>query len=191
MGNRRQLNGRRRRVRAFTLAEIMIAGLVMAVLFGGLLRMAIQSRRTTETSLAQSGVIAAVEAYLAQIQTMDYNVLVASPSTAPAAADRPTLATRGRAGEDPVFVSWGTPPTADTAGVAPINGIANERRLDFKTPSVRLIFWIWVQDYLDPNTRESSSKGITIVYHYTIADGGRTRWLRGSLRSIRTAVPKY
>lgn len=187
---------------AFTLIEVLISSLVLAILSGGILSMIIQSRRLTEGSIVQNSVVTVMQGYIEQAKSMEYSLLAPSLPSAPSI--NPTIPTvLDQETPDPLTLSWGTPPTTMPAiGTTPTGAVTNTKTIAIKNPavnpndSITLTIWIWVQDLTAiPNNISGSnaitSKAITIIYTYQFRDGGRTRSTRNSIRTIRSVVPSF
>ena len=187
---------------AFTLIEVLISSLVLAILSGGILSMIIQSRRLTEGSIVQNSVVTIMQGYIEQAKSMEYSLLAPSLPSAPSI--NPTIPTvLDQATPDPLTLSWGAPPTTLPAiGTTPTGAVTNTKTIAIKNPavnpndSITLTIWIWVQDLTAiPNNISGSnaitSKAITIIYTYQFRDGGRTRSTRNSIRTIRSVVPSF
>lgn len=183
--------------RAFSIPEIMIATLILALVLGGLLAMIIQSRRLTEGSIVQSAVNTIIQGYLEQMKNMAYSDLTVSPSSSGTTLEIPTRLDESTA--DPLTLSWGAPPNPIPAPSAanPTNAITNTKTINLRTPAVTaadtlsLRIWVWVQDLSGSATNVTNAKSITIIYTYDVRDGGRTKTFRNSIRSIRSVVPTY
>ncbi len=183
----------------------MIASLVMTILMGGILATIIQTRRLTEGSVVQNSANTILQGYIEQMKTMAYDTdLVCSPSSAsnpyvvgtslsvPCARDETT------AGQDPLYLSAGTPPSSLPAiGTTPTGAVDNPHLIAIKTPAVNandslnLNLWLWINDLTGTATNVTQSKAITLIYTYQFLDGGRIRYVRGSIRSIRSVVPSF
>jgi Tfp pilus assembly protein PilV len=191
---RRSLRSRRS---AFTLVEVLIASLVMTILLGGLLALMIQSRRLTDGSVLQNSAVTILQGYIEQMKNMDYASLAISPSSAPGTPIAvPTVL--DEVTPDPLTVSWGSPPTTLPAiGTTPSNAIDNVKNIAMKNPAVTpadtlsITIWLWVQDLTGTATDVTNSKAVTMIYTYQFRDGGRLRYFRGSIRTIRSIVPSF
>lgn len=195
----------RRAIRAFTLTEVLIASLVMTILMGGILATVIQTRRLTEGSIVQNSANTILQGYIEQMKTMAFDTdLVCSPSSAPnpyvvgTSLSVPCQRDETTAGQDPIYLSAGTPPTTLPAiGTTPTGAVDNNHTIAIKTPVVNandtlnLNIWLWINDLGNPGINVTQSKSITLIYTYQFLDGGRTRYIRGSLRSIRSVVPSF
>jgi Tfp pilus assembly protein PilV len=190
-------SSRRRRTRAMTLVEVLIASVVLSLLCVGVLAMIIQSRRMTEGSIVQNSVVTIMQGYIEQVKSMDYSLLAPSLPTAPAVAITiPTVL--DEVTPDPLTISWGTPPTTMPAiGTTPTGAVTNTKTIAIKNPAVNpndtlnLVIWVWVQDLTDIPHNVGGSKSVTMIYTYQFRDGGRLRSIRGSLRTIRSVVPSF
>jgi len=182
---------------AFTLIEVLISSLVLAILSGGILSMIIQSRRLTEGSIVQNSVVTIMQGYIEQAKSMEYSLLAPSLPSAPSI--NPTIPTvLDQETPDPLTLSWGTPPTTMPAiGTTPTGAVTNTKNIAIKNPavnpndSITLTIWIWVQDLTDIPNNIGGSKAVTLIYTYQFRDGGRTRSTRNSIRTIRSVVPSF
>jgi Tfp pilus assembly protein PilV len=197
----------RRADRGLTLVEVMIASTVMCMLVGGILATVIQSRRLTEGSIVQNSANTILQGYIEQMKTMAFDTdLVCSPSSAPnpyvvgTSLSVPCARDETAAGQDPIYLSAGTPPaTLPPIGTTPTGAVDNNHAISIKTPAVNpndtlnLNLWLWVVDQSDPLNRPNvqQCKAITLIYTYQFLDGGRIRQVRGSLRTVRSVVPSF
>ncbi len=194
---RRLLQRPARRRSGFTLIEVLIASLVMTILFGGLIALMIQSRRLTDGSVIQNSAVTILQGYIEQMKNMDYASLAVSPSSVPGTAVTvPTVL--DEVTPDPLTVSWGAPPsTIPAIGTTPLNAADNTKTIAMKNPAVtpadtlNLTIWLWVQDLTGTATDVTNSKAVTMIYTYQVRDGGRLRYHRGSIRTIRSIVPSF
>ena len=195
----------RRADRGMTLVEVLISSLVMTMLVSGILATIIQTRRLTEGSIVQNSANTILQGYIEQMKTMAYDTdLVCSPATA---VNPPVVGTslsvpcardETPAGQDPIYLSAGTPPaTLPAIGTMPPGVVDNPHAIAIKTPAVNandtlnLNIWLWVTDLTGTNPNVTQSKAITMIYTYQFLDGGRIRQVRGSLRSVRSVVPSF
>lgn len=195
----------RRRIRAVTLVEVMIASTVLAVMCGGIISLIIQSRRMTEGSIVQNSIVTVMQGYVEQVKSMEYGLLAPSPPSL--LSPQPTIPTvKSETEPDALTLSWGTPPTSLPAiGTVPTGAVDNVKTIDIRTPlnadgtpatlnlsdRIELTVWIWVVDLTDLPNNIGGSKAVTVIYTYKFRDGGRTKSLRGSLRTIRSVVPSF
>jgi Tfp pilus assembly protein PilV len=188
-----------------TLVEVLIATIVFTLVMSGILATIIQTRRLTEGSVVQNSANTILQGYIEQMKTMAFDTdLVCSPATAvnpyvagtslsvPCARDETT------AGQDPIYLSAGTPPTSLPAvGTTPTGAVDNPHSIAIKTPAVTpndtltMNLWLWVNDLTGADTNVTQSKSITIIYTYKFQDGGRLRTVIGSIRTIRSVVPSF
>lgn len=198
-----------RRRRAFSLVEIMVAGAVMGIMSLGMLQALLQSRRVTEGSILQNSALNIMQGYIEQLKNMDYADLTVSPASGTAEID---LTPDNELDNDPtdtsidplvlpLQLSTGSPPSTIPAigSPAPTGAVDNERKVLIRytslTPTeadkITVNFWIWVKDLTGEVTDLSEAKAITIIYTYTVRDGGRIKRFRHQIRSIRTVVPSH
>ena len=183
--------------RGFTLIEVLIASLVLSILCGGILAMIVQSRRLTEGSIVQNSVVTVMQGYIEQVKSMEYSLLAPSLPSAPSV--NPTIPTvLDESMPDPLTLSWGTPPTSmPDLGTTPTGAVTNTKTIAIKNPavnpndSITLTIWVWVQDLTDIPSNVGGSKAVTMIYTYQFRDGGRTRSIRNSIRTIRSVVPSF
>jgi hypothetical protein len=57
--------------------------------------------------------------------------------------------------------------------------------------NLHLNMWVWVQDLSGSTAFASKVYGITVIYTWQFQDGSKTRYVMGTVRSIRSAVPTY
>lgn len=168
----------------------------MAILLGGVLAMTVQSRRLTEGSIGQNFVVSIVQGYLEQMKNMDYVALLTSPAAAGTTREIPTIL--DETSDDPLILSWGDPPaTLPAIGTTPTGAIDNVRSIPIRYPpqtpsdTLSLNVWVWVKDLTGTAANVTNAKAITMIYTYELKDGGRVRYVRNSIRSIRSVVPTY
>lgn len=192
-------------IRGMTLVEVLIASTVMTILMGGILATIIQTRRLTEGSIVQNSANTILQGYIEQMKNMAFDTdLVCSPASAvnPYVAGTslsvPCARDETASGQDPLYLSAGTPPTTMPAlGTTPTGAVDNPHSIAIKTPAVNpadtlnLNLWVWVNDLTGTATNVTQSKAITIIYTYSVKDGARTRSVRGAIRTIRSVVPSF
>lgn len=195
----------RRAAHAFTLVEVLIASVVMTILMGGILTTIIQTRRLTEGGIVQNSANTILQGYIEQMKNMAFDTdLVCSPVSAPnpfvpgTSLSVPCARDETTAGQDPIYLSAGTPPSSLPAiGTTPTGAVDNPHLIAIKTPAVNpndsldLNVWLWINDLTGAATNVTQSKSITIIYTYKFLDGGRVRTIRGSIRTIRSVVPSF
>jgi type II secretory pathway pseudopilin PulG len=192
-----RISGSRRcRRSAFTLVEVLISSLVMAIVLGGSLALIMQTRRLTEGSIVQMATVNVLQGYIEQMKNMDYNSLRISPAAAGTTVVIPTQI--DEVTPDPLTLSWGSPPPDLPAmNTVPPGAIDNTKNITIRNPAVNpndtisINVWIWVQDLTGASTNVTNAKSITMIYTYRFRDGGRVRAFRGSIRSIRSVVPTF
>lgn len=105
--------------------------------------------------------------------------------------------TNGETISDFLLISSGNPPSLSSVvagGTAP-SGVEDNLKLidvnqtDSKADDLRLRLWVWVQDASAPTHDATQLRAITIIYHWAMNDGRNTRWFKGSVRALRSAVP--
>lgn len=194
-----------------TLVEVMIAGMVMALILSGMLMTLIQSRTMTEGSIMQSSATAIIQGYIEQIKNLDFDSVPLSPTTQPATGATPVTVDTS---PSDLVLSWGTPPTTipavnttptgatdnkpkpvDSSGnpIASIPGIPITTPYNTSNPAdfLAINIWIWVNDLSDSTKNVTYCKGVVIVYTYTFQNGGTKQYVRSSVRTILSKVPTY
>ncbi|MBS0632458.1 MAG: prepilin-type N-terminal cleavage/methylation domain-containing protein [Verrucomicrobia bacterium] len=188
--------------RAFTLVEVLIAAIVMAMVCGGILATIIQSRRLTEGSIVQNSVNAILQGYIEQTKSIDYGSIPFSPAAAYDLTNDDVAASYQIATmPDALQVSYGTAPTSANyytdPSTTPPGAVDNLPTIRIKTPAVNpndtiyLNVWVWVKNRDGEQTNVTSTMSITMIYTYKFQDGGRLRTIRGSLRTMRSVVPSF
>jgi hypothetical protein len=56
---------------------------------------------------------------------------------------------------------------------------------------LHLNMWVWVQDLSGTTANATQVYGITVIYTWQYVDGKRIRYVMGTVRSIRSAVPSF
>jgi prepilin-type N-terminal cleavage/methylation domain-containing protein len=56
---------------------------------------------------------------------------------------------------------------------------------------LHLNIWVWVQDLTGTTANAAQVYGITTIYTWQFQDGNKTRYIMGTVRSIRSAVPTF
>jgi prepilin-type N-terminal cleavage/methylation domain-containing protein len=56
---------------------------------------------------------------------------------------------------------------------------------------LHLNLWVWITDLSGTVTNATAVYGITIVYTWQFKDGARTKYMVGTVRSIRSSVPSF
>ena len=183
--------------RGLTLVECMVSLSILAFMLLSLLQVLIHSRRTTEESIAQASTLTAIEGYMEQMKSMDYDDLPTSEATNPSSdPEVPTLLDQTTS--DTIYLSWGSPPaTLPDTGSSPTGAVDNVRLLDINnTPAteaddLKINIWTWVSDLTGTATDVESCKAITLIYTWEFTDGARTRIHRNIVRSMRSVVPTF
>ena len=191
--------------RGLTLIEVLVSVTVLTVLTVGILGGLLQSRRLTEGSIYQNSALTIVQGYLEQIKNMEFSSLPYRLSNdtliagGGATADEiPTLSDQNT--PDPLRISSGAPPlvTALVPGTtAPTGVIDNVKSIDINqtaniaTDNLQLRIWVWIQDVSNTAIDATQVRAITLIYQYRVGDGGRGRWVVGSVRNIRSSVPTF
>lgn len=176
--------------------------MVMTVIMGGVLTTMIQSRRLTEGSIVQNSANTILQGYIEQIKAIDFNSLPNSPSTAVNPPDPTTsiyAATEiGSGVADRLYLSAGSAPTSMPAiGTTPAGAVDNAKSIPMKVPVVNpndtlsVNVWLWVNALSDPVHHVTDTKSVTMIYTYTFLDGGRSKTIRSSVRTIRSVVPTH
>jgi Tfp pilus assembly protein PilV len=200
--------------RGLSLVEVVFATGILTMVCLGVLQAMLQSRRMTEGSVRQASVNSLVQGYMEQIKALKYaadasNDLPSSPATSPgtSAADwnnytsgefgiPPTLTAKNALQETTtIYLASGNAPETSSTASLPTNVSKHSERVDIDNMSsdrddTVLDMWVWINDLTDttrPNVQKC--KKITIVYQYTVRDGGRIRYFTDSMRAIRSIVP--
>lgn len=191
--------------RGLTLIEVLVSMTVLIMLTVGIFGGLIQSRRITEGSIYQNSALTIVQGYLEQIKNMEFSSLPyrLSDGTLMAGAgsisdEIPTLSDQNTA--DPLRISSGAPLTPASivpGSAAPSGVIDNVKSIDINQTSgntadnLQLRLWVWIQDVSDATIDATQVRAITLIYQFRIGDGGRGRWVVGSVRNIRSSVPTF
>ena len=201
--------------RAMTIVEVMIAIGILSIVLLGVLQGMLQSRRMTEGSIRQSTTASLVQGYMEQIKSLKYaavlNALPSSPATWPTGGtvaawqaytgttgvddSNPTLTLKDANQADAVFclMPGYAPielPTIYKLSTYPPDASKHTESVDIDnissaTDNCTLDMWIWINAL--PGLTDC--KSIVIVYQYTVKDGGRIRYFRDWVRSIRSIIP--
>lgn len=188
-----------------SLFEVCIAIGVLTLLLAGILAALLQSRRLTEGSIYQNSALTIVQGYLEQVKNMEFASLPyydKSGNLVPGSGSSSTEVTTriDEATTDPLLISSGSPPdlaSITPGGSGPTGTVNNDKIIDInQTPTstnddLRLRLWVWIQDISDGTVDATEVRAITIIYHYRLTDGTRSRWFVGSVRNIRSAVPTF
>jgi hypothetical protein len=82
-------------------------------------------------------------------------------------------------------------------GTTPTGAVDNLKSIPLKIPSVNpndtlsLNIWLWINAMNDPTNHITDTKSVTMIYTYNFLDGGRSKTIRGSVRTIRSVVPTH
>jgi hypothetical protein len=186
----------------------MVAMLIATFLFLGIIATLIQSRRITESSVAQNAALSAVESYVEQMKSMTSAQLNTNPI--PTQLNYNTNATLAPSTGTPPLLSSFTPGTTPTgitdnlqdipsnvnnpgAAVAwttlwpnaqnfPTGGAANAYRND-----LHLDIWVWINNLTPTYPSTASAYGITIIYTWQFWNGFGNEYHVNSLRTICAA----
>ena len=201
-----------------SLAEVMVAMFILAILCVGFLGGIIQSRRLTDGSVCQNSAQAAVQSYIEQLKNMPIASLLTNPI--PTEIDDAT--------KDWLTPSTGTPPNLSTltpGGTAPTGAVDNLKDIpadptrrgaqttwakvwpnaststlavnapNSVTPywnDTHVNIWVWVTDLTSVYTTSSEKcYGITFIYTWSFWDGYKFNYYMGSTRTAHAAVPTY
>jgi len=105
--------------------------------------------------------------------------------------------TNGETISDYLLISSGNPPdlaSVVAGGATPAHVRNNLKLIDVnqttsKNDDLNLRLWVWVQDASDPTFDATQVRSITIIYHWAMNGLPQTKWFKGSVRSLRSAVP--
>jgi len=203
----------RRRLRGVTLVELAIASTLLAVGVVGIFGSLLYARTMSEGSIYQNAALTAVQGYIEQMKNMELSDLpYTSGSTVVAGSGAtstqvPTLliSTAGSttvASSDPLIISTATTiPDLSTIGIdasTSLAGVTDNVKLidvnstpDNTTDDLRLNLRVWIQDISNSGVSATQVRAITIQYAWRNSAGQTGRVLRGSMRTIRSAVPTY
>lgn len=214
-----------------TLAEIMVAMGVMALVMGGVLSSLMQTRRLAASSVAQNCAITIVQGYIEQLKNMPLQQFVnANPTDT---QDNPQLATSFvlptmkdqlntsvQLATTPSTVALSTL-TGGTPGITPTGVVDNLQSFDMDSRStsgtttwaaawpganttltpypsttpaksdLRMNFWVQISDLTPSASAKCKAYGIVIVYTWQYLDGGRVKYVKDSVRSVRSAVQTF
>jgi hypothetical protein len=196
----------RKALSGFTLLEVMVAGILLAMGLMAFLGSFIQSRRVTEASVMHAAATSLVYGLVEQMKGLDYTTLV--PSTvvdpdAPSSSTPPYIRLR----VNQALTVWlrvvytpapGVPaaptstpaPEATAASLGAIDNIIPALPLSTATgaqsQSMAMTLWLWVDEFPDVTRDVKEVKRITVVYSYTYNDGLRTKTVRDREVFVRT-----
>lgn len=191
-----------------SLTEVMVAITLLVTIMSGLLGAFVQSRRMTETSVIHGAATSLVYGIIEQIKGFDYTTLVPSldvDEEAPTTSAPPYI--RVRINQDDTFwlqavytpYATGVTPKAPEStpaanvtaaavgakdniiGPLPLSSVTGAR-----SQTLTLNVWLWIDEMPDPADDVAQVKTITVVYTYTVNDGGGFRTVRDREVFIRT-----
>jgi len=193
--------------------NVPIASTLLAVGVVGIFGSLLYARTMSEGSIYQNAALTAVQGYIEQMKNMELSDLpYTSGSTVVAGSGAtstqvPTLliSTAGSttvASSDPLIISTATTiPDLSTIGIdasTSLAGVTDNVKLidvnstpDNTTDDLRLNLRVWIQDISNSGVSATQVRAITIQYAWRNSAGQTGRVLRGSMRTIRSAVPTY
>jgi Tfp pilus assembly protein PilV len=189
-----------------TLIEICISSTLLTIGIIAVLGSLLYARRMSESSIYQNAAVTVVQGYIEQMKSMeltDLPYLTAGGSIVAGAGTTSTqVPTRLNATTtDPLLISTTTTiPALTSIGVtaAGTTGITdNIKTIDVNsTPDdpkddLRLNLRVWIQDISNAGESATQVRSIVIQYAWLGGAGPKARLYRGSVRSIRSAVPTY
>lgn len=195
-----------RRRAGFTLVETVIAATLLSMGVIAVFASLLYSRSLSEGSIYQNSAVTIVQGYIEQMKNMEFTDL---PYTTPAGtvvAGSGTIATQiptrlNAASADPIIISTATTiPALSTINITAstaLTGVTdNVKIIDINsTPStaddLRLNLRVWIQDISNSGVSATQVRSITIQYAWQSGAGAKARVMRGSVRTIRSAVPTY
>jgi len=127
----------KKRLRAMTLIEVIVALGILALCMGGIMAALLQSRRLTEGSVAQGSAITLVQGYIEQMKNMELLQLIGGKTDkngnlmlTTTSYSIPTLLDAHTS--DPLQTSTGSPPALSsiTPGVTPSGVVDNLKHFD-------------------------------------------------------------
>lgn len=196
--------GRRDPRRGFTLVEAAVSTTILAVAVGGLLALFLQSRRLTEGSIYQNSAITIVQGYIEQMKNMEFTDLpyVSTSGTLVAGASSTTAAevpTRlDESTPDTLLISNCAIPTLSsiTSDTAPTGVTDNIKLIDINqtattTDDLKMHIWVWIKDISGSSPDATQVRSITVIYTWRVNDGARSNVFKGTVRTIRSAVPTF
>ena len=164
------------------------------------------ARRLSEGSIYQNSATTIVQGYIEQMKNMEFNDLPYITSAGTVVSGTGTTSTEiptrlNASTPDPLIISTATTipalSTITTTASTALTGVTdNVKIVDVNsTPTtaddLRLNLRVWVQDITNAGISATQVRSITIHYAWRSGAGANARVLRGSVRSIRSAVPTY
>lgn len=196
----------RRRPRAFSLVEVMIAMTLLVLLMSGFVASFLHSRRVTESSVLHAAASSLVYGIIEQLKGVDYTELLPSSTVdpnAPSAVTPPYV--RVRVNQD--LTQWlrvvytpapgaargptTTPAASVTASsLEAIDNVIGPLPLSTTTGTagqqLTLTVWLWIDELPDSTRDVAEVKKVTLVYTYTFNDGRVLRTIRDREVFLRT-----
>lgn len=190
-----------------TLVELCIAATLLTIGTTAVLGSLIYSRRMSEASIYQNATVSIVQGYIEQMKNMEFtdlpyitsggSIVAGSGSTSTQVLTRLNATTT-----DPLVISTATTipalSTINATASTALTGVTdNIKLIDVNsTPSdttddLRLNLRVWVQDITNNSVSATQVRSITIHYAWIGGNGSKARLFRGSVRTIRSAVPTY
>jgi hypothetical protein len=188
------------------LVELIISATLLSMGVLAVFSSLLYARSLSEGSIYQNAAVTIVQGYIEQMKNMEFADLPYVTATgtvvAGGGATSSQIPTRLNATTlDPLVISTTTTiPALSTINVtaSTVTGITdNVKTIDINsTPAVtsddlRLNMRVWVQDISNSALSATQVRAITIHYAWQSGASTKTRTLRSSVRTIRSAVPTY
>jgi Tfp pilus assembly protein PilV len=194
-------------LRGMTLVELCIAATLLAIgmvaVLGGLLF----SRSLSEGSIYQNAAVTVVQGYIEQMKNMEFSDLPYTDATgavkagAGLTADQIPTMLNAETADSLVISTSTTIPALDTITTNADPSVAgltdNIKTIDINsTPTnsnddLRLNLRVWVQDISNAGANATQVRALTIQYAWQNGTGANRRIFRGTVRTIRSAVPTF
>ena len=188
------------------MVETVISATLLSIGVIAVFASLLHARRLSEGSIYQNAALTIVQGYIEQMKNMEFTDLPYTTGGGSVIAGSGTTSTQvptrlNADTTDPLVISTATtiPALASidiTAGTT--TGITdNVKLIDVNsTPAttaddVRLNLRVWIQDISNPSFSATQVRAITVHYAWQSGSGSTARVLRGSVRTIRSAVPTY
>lgn len=184
----------------------MVAMAVLAACMVGFLGTFVQSRRITENSVMHAAATGLVYGIIEQMKGLDYTTLMPSVEEdpeAPSGTEPPYI--RVRVSQDQTYwlqcvytlseeepkAPTSTPSATATAeSLGAIDNVIGPLPLSSVTGTtsqkLTMNVWVWIDEMPDTDNDVVDVKRVTVVYTYTVNDGGTNRVIRDREVFIRT-----
>ena len=194
-------------LRGMTLVELCIAATLLAIGIVAVLGALLFTRSLSEGSIYQNAAVTVVQGYIEQMKNMEFSDLPYTNATGAVTAGAGLTADQiptmlDAASADPLAISTSTTiPALDTITTSASPSGAgltdNFKTIDINsTPSnsaddLRLNLRVWVEDISNAGANATLVRAITIQYAWQNGPGANRRIFRGTVRTIRSAVPTF